>query len=118
MNSNITNFFQVRVQVRVQKFLFFKFEFEFEFGQNCRVLRVRVRVRSPDLGERHQIRTKLHCPPSFSACTPMPTSLQCRELDSRLRQHLRLRDRDFEKLVSRHPALILVCPPTGQNAVK
>ena len=37
MNSNITNFFQVRVQVRVQKFLFF----EFEFGQNCRVLRVR-----------------------------------------------------------------------------
>ena len=43
MNSNITNFFQVRVQVRVQKFLFF--EFEFEFGQNCRVLRVRVRVR-------------------------------------------------------------------------
>ena len=42
MNSNITNFFQVRVQVRVQKFLFF--EFEFEFGQNCRV---RVRVRSP-----------------------------------------------------------------------
>ena len=45
MNSNITNFFQVRVQVRVQKFLFFEFEFEFEFefGQNCRVLRVRVR---------------------------------------------------------------------------
>ena len=44
MNSNITNFFQVRVQVRVQKFLFF----EFEFGQNCRVFRVRVRVRSPE----------------------------------------------------------------------
>ena len=44
MNSNITNFFQVRVQVRVQKFFF---EFEFEFGQNCRVLRVRVRVCSP-----------------------------------------------------------------------
>ena len=43
MNSNITNFFQVRVQVRVQKFLFF----EFVFGQNCRVLR--VRVRSPGL---------------------------------------------------------------------
>ena len=40
MNSNITNFFQVRVQ----KFLFF----EFEFGQNCRVFRVRVRVRSPE----------------------------------------------------------------------
>ena len=42
MNSNITNFFQVRVRVRVQKFLFFElssssvkiaefFEFEFEF---------------------------------------------------------------------------------------
>ena len=44
MNSNITNFFQVRVQ----KFLFF----EFEFGQNCRVLR--VRVRSPG------IHSKLH----------------------------------------------------------
>ena len=26
MNSNITNFFQVRVQVRVQKFLFFEFD--------------------------------------------------------------------------------------------
>ena len=34
MNSNSTNFFQVRVQ----KFFFF----EFEFGKNCRVLRVRV----------------------------------------------------------------------------
>ena len=45
MNSNITNFFQVRVRVRVQKFLFFElssssssvkiaefFEFEFEFA--------------------------------------------------------------------------------------
>ena len=49
MNSNSTNFFQVRVQVRVQKFLFFKFEFE--FGQNCRVLRVRVRSPGGDSTE-------------------------------------------------------------------
>ena len=49
MNSNITNFFQVRVQVWVQKFLFF----EFEFGQNCRVLR--VWVRSPGFNTRRSL---------------------------------------------------------------
>ena len=51
MNSNIINFFQVRVQ----KFFFFEFEFEFEFGQNCRVLR--VRVRSPVLNNALRIVT-------------------------------------------------------------